>query len=350
MLQRENEVRTMRFETPERIPVSFGINPACWHHYPPDSLQELMELHPLLFPGFKATSNPVAPKIDLRARPDRPYRDAWGCLWKTTEEGIVGTVVEHYLDDWKKFDGFEAPDPEKTDGVDPICWADIEEDLKKQEGLGRLAKGTLTHGHTFLRLCDLRGYENVIFDMMDDNPRLWDLIRMVEGFNLALVNRFIALGSEWMGYGEDLGMQTGPMISPALFRKYIKPSYRRLMAPARDAGCFIYMHSDGDIRSLAGDILEVGVEVINLQDTVNGIDWIRENLAGKVCIDLDINRQRITTSGTVEQIDAHIRTAVEKLGSKKGGLMLKYGLYPGVPLKNVRAMMDAMEQYSSYYF
>ena len=40
---------------------------------------------------------------------------------------------------------------------------------------------------------------------------------------------------------------------------------------------------------------------------------------------------------------------VQKLGSKKGGLMMVYGLYPGVPVKNIEALMDAMEKYATYY-
>ncbi|MHC4371504.1 MAG: hypothetical protein ACYSW8_28140 [Planctomycetota bacterium] len=109
------------------------------------------------------------------------------------------------------------------------------------------------------------------------------------------------------------------------------------------------MHSDGDIRDLVGDIVVSGVDALNLQDLVNGIDWIAANLKGRVCIDLDIDRQQITRFGTPEQIDDLIRQEVEKLGSPQGGLMMIYGLYPGVPVENVKAVMDAMERYAGFY-
>jgi uroporphyrinogen-III decarboxylase len=185
--------------------------------------------------------------------------------------------------------------------------------------------------------------------MVDDEPRLRQLIQMVEDFNLSLVNKYIQLGAEWMSYPEDLGMQLGPMLSPKQFRKYFKPSYQRLMQPAMEADCIIHMHSDGDIRSLADDLVESGVQAINLQDLVNGIDWIAEKYAGKVCIDLDIDRQKITPNGTPAEIDALIHEEVEKLGCRDGGLMMIYGLYPGVPLENVKALMDALEKYATYY-
>jgi len=44
-----------------------------------------------------------------------------------------------------------------------------------------------------------------------------------------------------------------------------------------------------------------------------------------------------------------VREEVEKLGSREGGLMMIYGLYPGVPLENAAAVMDAMERYTAYY-
>ncbi len=349
MNDRENILRATRFETPERIPISFGITASCWEHYPQEALQELMAAHPLLFPGVEKPDGPVVPCYASWRRADEPYTDSWGCVWETLANGITGAVVEHAIADWTDFDGYTPPSPEAHDGWGPIDWTAIRTNVRRARRQGRLAAGGLRHGHTFLTLTYLRGYENLIFDMCDDAPQLSALIRMVEAFNRGLVERYVDAGVEWMGYPEDLGMQQGPMLSPDQFRQYIKPVYERLVAPARDAGCVIHMHSDGDLRELADDLLEVGVQALNLQDLVNGIDWMEAHLKGRVCIDLDIDRQRITRFGTPKQIDAHIRTAVERLGSPGGGLMLKHGLHPGTPLANVRALMDAMERYAGHF-
>jgi uroporphyrinogen-III decarboxylase len=185
--------------------------------------------------------------------------------------------------------------------------------------------------------------------MLDEEPMLDELIDQLVDFNLALVNRFIKNGCSTMSYPEDLGMQVGPMLSPDRFQRYIKPAYTKIMQPARHAGIPIHMHSVGDIRTLVDDIVDSGVEVINLQDLVNGIDWIAQKFRGKVCVDLDIDRQKITPYGTPEQIDALIREEVSKIATPEGGLCMIYGLYPGVPLRNVKAVMDAMEKYAFYF-
>ena len=176
-----------------------------------------------------------------------------------------------------------------------------------------------------------------------------DLIERLEAFNMEIVRRYLEMGVDVISIPEDLGMQNGPMLSPEHFRKYIKPSYSRMMKAAREKSVSVYMHSDGDIRLLIDDLLESGVGCINLQDLVNGIDWIRERLKGKVCIDLDIDRQKVTRFGTPKEIHQLILDEVKQLGSPQGGLMMIYGLYPGVPLENVEALMDAMEKYAFYY-
>jgi uroporphyrinogen-III decarboxylase len=348
MNHRDNLLRAVRFERPDFVPMIFHINPACWQRYPHDALQELMAQHPFLFPDFRPTPT-VTPEFSLVQRADAPYRDPWGCVWRTSEDGITGVVTEHPLADWAAFDDFRAPDPDQTDGLGPVDWTAVAASIARDRAAGRLAQAGLRHGHTFLQLSDLRGYQALMFDMADDDPRLGRLIALLEEFNLAVVQRLIAAGAEWMSYPDDLGMQVGPMIPPRYFRKYITPSYRRLMQPALDAGCVVHMHSDGDIRLLVDDMVVSGVEVVNLQDRVNGIDWIAQRLAGKVCVDLDIDRQDVTARGRPQDIDAHVRAAVEQLGRKEGGLMMIYGLYPGVPLENAAALMDAMERYSSFF-
>ncbi|MCD6520242.1 MAG: hypothetical protein J7M05_10020 [Anaerolineae bacterium] len=349
MFERDQVLKAIRFERPDYIPMRFHINAACWHHYDQEALKDLMEAHPFLFPGYERPEGKVEPEYLLNARKDEPYTDPWGCVWETSDDGITGAVHGHPLESWDHFDSYVPPDPSKTDGTYPIDWEEIRRQVEEARAKGELVIGGLPHGHTFLRLQDIRGYENLLFDMVDEDPRLWRLIEMVADFNEQFILRWIDLEPDILSYPEDLGMQVGPMLSPAHFRKYIKPVYQRLMRPARERGIAVHMHSDGDIRLLLDDLIEGGVEIINLQDLVNGIDWIAERLAGRVCIDLDIDRQRITPHGTPQEVDALIREEVAKLGRKEGGLMMIYGLYPGVPLENVKALMDAMERYATYY-
>lgn len=234
-------------------------------------------------------------------------------------------------------------------GLGPVDWAEFEAQCARERAAGRMVSGVLRHGHTFLQLCDMRGYFNLLYDMSDEEPLLDDLIARLEAFNLRQIAHFIKADVDMICIPEDLGMQTGPMLSVEQFRRYIKPSYQRMTAMAHKAGKLVHMHSDGDIRLLADDLTAGGVDVLNLQDLVNGVDWIGQKFRGRTCVELDIDRQSVTPYGTPQQIDRLIRDEVEKISCKEGGLMMIYGLYPGVPLENVKAVMDAMEKYAFYY-
>ena len=337
-----DQIKAVRFDHPESLPVSVHINAACFNHYPTEAIVALMQAHPRLFPNV----DPENSRGELHPRflADAPYTDPWGCVFQCPEDGLAGAPVRHPLADWADFDNYTPPDPETHDGWDRFDWSACAASIQQARDNGQHPGGGLRHGHTFLTLTYIRGYENLIYDMADDRPELHRLIEMVEAFNLARVTRYIDLGVEWMGYPEDLGMQRGPMLAPEMFRAYIKPVYTRLMKPARDAGAIVYMHCDGDVRDLAEDLLDCGVEVLNIQDLVNGVDWIAEHLKGRVAIDLDIDRQNIVRAGSPEDVKNHVRRCVDTLNAPEGGLMLTWGWYPGIPMENAAAVMEVFEE------
>ena len=266
------------------------------------------------------------------------YYDEFGVEWKGDIDGMRGVIQKHPLEDFSKIKEYHFPD---------IPVFDVESDkarIKNAKENGSFTVGGLPHGHTFLRLTDLCGYENVLCGMIDGDENLIDLINRLEAYNYAFADHCSKVGYDMITYPEDLGMQIGPMISPTLFRQYIKPCYQRLMKPARESGAIIHMHSDGDIKTLADDLIDGGVDVLNIQDLVNGIEWIHDKFFGKYALELDIDRQNITVFGSPSDVENLIREEVTKLSSPAGGLMMIYGWYAGTPLENVKSLMDALEK------
>jgi uroporphyrinogen decarboxylase len=346
MTRRENTIRAYRFQRPSWIPVSSGFPAPCWEFYGPEALEDLHAAHPVLFPNYvRGSIWPDHLPISVYTIAGKPYTDPWGCLWETLVTGMVGSVRTHPLASWDALPGFHAPDPETSDGLLPLDWMKLAEWATGARAGGHLVTFWLAHGHTFLRLQDLRGFENLLYDMADDEPRLPALIRMVEDFNAALVERYLGFEPDMVGIPEDLGSQTGPLVSPAYFRKFIKPSYLRLTRPLKERGVIVHEHSDGRILELVDDLVECGGDVLNLQDLVNGIDDIRRTVKGRMAIDLDLDRQEITVKGSPRDVENHVRECVEKLGSPEGGLSLCYQPWPPTPLENVRAVFDAMERH-----
>ena len=338
MTQRENMLRVIRFERPDYIPVNFAVNASVFSHYDPHAVEELLESHPIIAgPGRMRWD--LVPKEGDKVDEDVIYYDAFGVEWKGAIDGIRGVIQKHPLEDFSKIRSYKFP------ALPEFHLEDDRARVAQAKERGQFTQNGLEHGHTFLRLTDLCGFENVLMGMADEDEDLICLIHELEEYNAAFTDHFAKVGYDMISYPEDLGMQIGPMISPALFRKFIKPSYQRLMKPARDAGAIIHMHSDGDVRTLADDLIDGGVDILNIQDLVNGIDWIRERFFGKYALDLDVDRQKVTVFGTSAEVDALVREEVEKLSSPAGGLMMVFGWYAGTPLENIKALMDAFEKY-----
>lgn len=355
MNHKENLLRTWRFQGPERIPVSSGLPFLNWaeHGYDPEELESIVMSHPVLFPGYQKGRIYKNHDVLPDTRPDlvkgNQYCDGWGCVWETVCTGMVGAVTRHPLADWSGFGSYKAPDPTINDGLLSIDWDQIQKGIENARSNDEVVAFAIPHGHTFLRVQDIRGYENIIFDMTDEDERFVKLLSMIERFNIDLIKRYIELSPDVIMIPEDLGMQTTPMLSPNQFKKYFKPIYLNMTKPIKDAGIIVHEHSDGFILPLIEDLIDCGGDVINMQDLVNGIDNIANQVKGHMAIDLDIDRQNVTVNGSAKDIDDLIHEEVSKLGSKEGGLSLTYQPWPPTPAKNMDAVFTAMEKYSVYF-
>jgi hypothetical protein len=203
----------------------------------------------------------------------------------------------------------------------------------------------------FLRLADLRGFEEIMIDFAEEPPELQMLLDIVLAYNLKQRDLWLekhAGDDEFFWVGDDLGTQHALPISPEKWRKYLKPCYRAIYQPVRQAGHPVYMHTDGHIHEIIPDLVECGVMVINPQFRANGLDNLAHVCKGKVCVDLDLDRQLFPFC-TPADIDRHVREAVETLGSPEGGLWLKGEVDDGVPLENVEAICAALEKYRGHF-
>lgn len=315
---------------PGLVPCAVSINFTLWEQHE-DRLNELAEECPDVRLGGKEGKN------SPRAVPHKEY-DEWGCLWHFPGRGLDGQVVEHPLASWDNLKTWQPPSP--TERIDA---------LKQLSADQRPRQAWLEHGFLFLRLTYLRGFENFMVDVALEEPRLYELCEMVTDYWYRLVAAHVEAGATHVGGGDDLGLQERLPLSPAAWRKLLKPGFKRIFGVAREHGATVHFHTDGYVVDIIPDLIEAGVTSLNPQDLVNGLDNLARLAKGKVHLNLDIDRQRITAFGTPAEIDAHIRRCIETLGSPAGGLSLIWGVYPGTPLENIEAGVRAMQKYHALW-
>jgi hypothetical protein len=320
-----------------------SLLPAAWLKHG-EALEKIVLAHPKLFPGYRPGG---FQKMSL-ARPYRRGRwtDAWGVVWDNLVDGMSAIPVESEapLRDWAALESYRPPDPLAVDDHgDGIDWERLTKGVTLTKQRGGLAGGGLVHGFMYMRLFYLRGFENFMMDIATRDSRLDRLIEMVLSANLRRVEKFLEIGIEILNGGDDLGMQTALPISPADWRKYLKPCFAAIFGRCRDKGVYTYLHSDGHILEIIPDLVECGVNVVNPQVRANTLEGLVRFAKGKVCINLDLDRQ-LFPFATPQEIRSHVREAKRALHMPEGGLMLTAECAPDVPLENIKAICETLEE------
>jgi uroporphyrinogen decarboxylase len=342
MTHRENWLRTIEFRRPEWIPCSVGFAPITWKRYRGD-LEKVMLDHPKLFPGFQAGNSCFYDEMPYVYREGEFFRDNWGCLWHNIQEGLEGMVVEHPLADWSALDTYQPPDVETKTERGDMDWAATRAYIEAARERGELTGGN--GERLFDRMYFLRGFENLMIDFATDDPHLPRLVEMLTRHEMAMVNKWLDIGVDIIGFHTDIGTQNALMIHPDKFRRYVKPMFMELFQTCRKAGTHVCLSSDGHLLEIVDDLIECGVSMHDPQLRANTLEGIAKAYKGKMCTTVDLDRQSfpfLTPQGIRDQI----REVVEVMGDSRGGLMLSAGVWGGdVPLANIEAICAAMEEF-----
>ena len=338
--ERENYLRAVEFGHPEWIPCSLNVSPAAWHQHR-EGLEEVCRRHPRLFPGFRkgAVDFDVFPPV---YRQGEYFRDHWGCLWYNTHAGLEGQVVEHPLADWQALESYQPPDFLTQSERGERDWEQIRGDVADARQRGLLVRGDAER--LFDRLYFLRGFEALMLDFATGDPHLPKLIDMLREYELGLVRHWLEIGVDMMTFHTDIGTQKGLMISPAQFRRYIKPLFAAVFAPCRQAGVPVLLSSDGRLLEIVDDLIECGVSVHDPQLRANSLEGIERHYKGRLCVNLDLDRQMFPFC-TPQEIWDQIGAALDRLYLPEGGLMIMAAVYDdNTPLENIEALAAAMEE------
>ncbi|MDR3314174.1 MAG: hypothetical protein LBS96_06920 [Oscillospiraceae bacterium] len=312
-------MRAMTWDSPPQLPVSVATLPALWLHHG-EEMNRFAREYPDFFPAGQ-TAQSVEQGISGRYQAGE-FTDEWGCVWRNQNAGMDAYVVGH-------------PVPERED----ILTLEIPQNRD----------GSLPHGFMYLRLLDLRGFEEAMMDFAEECDELQLLIDKVLAYNCTQIACALPRAGECMVFGDDLGMQTGLAIGAEKWRKYMKPCFTKMYNMVHGAGKLVYMHTDGCIHEIMPDLQQCGVNMINPQFRANGL----ENLVrvcrreGKIAINLDLDRQSFPFA-TPSQLQEHVRECVEALYLPAGGLGLSVELNYDIPLQSAAALLDALRAAKGY--
>lgn len=280
----------------------------------------------------------------------------WGLIYREHPESRMYEYTNQPLADatGDDLEHFEWPDP-----YDPARWAGLRNearDLYEHTDYALVAYRPKYNG--LFELCQvLRGTERLLSDMVL-NPAFvealfWKVGEVLKGFykaQLDTVGDFI----EWVEVGDDLGSQSGPLISPAMYRTLLKPVHADLIQSIKShpSQVRVMYHSCGAIRRFIPDIIDIGADILHpLQVAAKGIvpAEIKAEFGDRLSFLGGVDAQHTLPEGTPEQVAAEVKQRIEELGPGGGYVLApSHNMGDDVPLENILAFMEAARAYGTY--
>lgn len=176
------------------------------------------------------------------------------------------------------------------------------------------------------------------------------LDRLVE-LHLQNLERFLGAVGPFIDiivFGDDLGMQVGPQISPEMYREFFKPRHALLWRRAKElANVKVLLHSCGGIRELLPDLIEAGLDAVNpVQITCNGMDAAglkRDFGRDLVFWGGGCDTRDCLPHGTAAAVRRHVEQQVATM-APGGGFVFQqvHNIMANVPPANIVAMFQAV--------
>lgn len=201
----------------------------------------------------------------------------------------------------------------------------------------------------------IRNMEQVMIDLITDDPAFLRYVERKSLILLEVTRRTLeaaagAIDVLWMG--EDLGTQRGPLISPKLFRKHIKPWHARFAALGGEYGVPVAIHSCGSSSWAFDDFCEIGIGVVDtLQPEAKNMApaYLKERYGDRLAFHGCISTAGPLAYGTVDEVMANVRETLAVM-MPGGGYALSptHQIQDNSPTENVVAMYEAAYEYGWY--
>jgi uroporphyrinogen-III decarboxylase len=247
--------------------------------------------------------------------------DEWGCRWGNVIGTGTGYILEHPLEFWDNFETYTFPDPRQA-----VRFVDIEDAVRRYPHKFVVAALGLTG---FGTLAALRGFENSLEDLYLHPDLLARLAGRVFDFETAAIEEIGRRGADGVWFFDDWGMEQRLFIRPDLWRSFFKPRYAAQFRRIHELGMRAFFHSCGCVWNILPDLIEIGVDVLNLEQmdlfkdgTRSGYERIAQEFGGQVTFTVNVDSQRTLTLGAPAQIEQEIRHIFHTFGSLGGGFIV----------------------------
>jgi uroporphyrinogen decarboxylase len=298
---------------------------------------------------------------DSPSSPSRPtdvpdtFLDAFGQVWRRAlpyyyaEAGMLSTA-----------NGIEEVDQRVTwpDPADPRWTAGVSaraQALHRETDRFIIGRMVTSHG-VFQTACDLRGTAEFMLDMALNPDFALALLERITATIDGLLDRYLAACGDAIDMielpGDDYAANDNLLISPDMFRTFIRPALERLVSTVRrhNPALKIMLHSDGLIEKLLPDFVELGIDVVHPLEPVPAMDLdaIKARYGDRLAFlgGIDISH---AMPGSQADVRAEVQRRIKQLAPGGGYVLAPANhLQADVPVENVITLFEAAREYGRY--
>ena len=203
----------------------------------------------------------------------------------------------------------------------------------------------------------LRGIENFLCDIYQDKKGTKRLIRKLVEDNLRLLDRLLKGVGDYVDilqFGDDLGSQNGPFMSPDVFKDMFKPVYKKMWDYVHEnSNCKVFLHSCGSIYELLPHLIDAGLDVINpVQTTTANMEpeKLKKEFGKYITFwGGGCNTRDILPNKTPNEVKEDVKRRID-IFSRGGGFVFNqiHNILADIPAENIIAMFEAAYEYGGY--
>ncbi len=334
MNSRERVIACLEFKSPDRAPRDLWALPYITL-FKKEEYATLIDKYPLDIGASQSSPGSSDTALE-RYRKRGSYKDEWGCTWQIGEPGVIGEIKEPIIDDWSKLKDIKPP-------YNIIKERDLSFINKSCDESDKFMLSDVT-ARPFERLQFLRGTQNLFLDLAYGSPEVEDLIEMVHEFYLADIENWCKTDIDGIIFMDDWGTNTSLLIRPTQWREIFKPLYRQYCSLMHSYNKYAFFHSDGNIETIYGDLIDVGIDAINSQLYVMDIEGLADKYKGKITLWGELDRQHIQPFGKPDDVRKGVKRIRDAFDDGKGGVIAQCEWGIADPTENIRTVYEAWEE------
>ncbi|MDH5703539.1 MAG: hypothetical protein OEY99_04930 [Aigarchaeota archaeon] len=356
MNHRQRVMRALNHRQPDRVPLDEAFRPEVWAKLkqqfrgdeelvrdklgvdlrtvsidPPERFTKKSWPSPS-FSGFR-TVRRLSPNL---------YEDEWGIRYALGATGRYWHFHTHPLEH-RPLDDYDWPDVDAPGRFDNAA-----EGVDRWKEEYAVAAGGDIEETFFEQSWYLRGFARLLRDFYTNPDFVHDLLDRLQEYRVAQARKLLDLGVDIVRLGDDLGTQNTLILPPRLWREFIKPRLRALIQAIKARGhAKIFYHSDGNIRQLIPELLEIGVEILNpIQPECISPEEVKAAFGDRLTLHGTISIQRTLPFGTPSEVRQVVLARIRDCGSN-GGLILAptHAVQTDTPLENLLTMYRAATEH-----